>query len=66
MTKAGIVLDFDKKEEELHIQGHKHEGSQSEFESKSIAELKDMLNAAIANEDYEKAALIKNAIEARK
>ena len=61
IEKAGIVIDFDKQEEE---EKQKTE-SQSDniYAGKSINELKELLQQAIDAEDYEKAAIIKNVMK---
>ena len=77
MNKAGIVLDFDK--ESGQLEGEEKEPfsneeisdspdeikSSLEYSSLDIEELKKMLSEAVANEDYEKASLIKNEIDKR-
>ena len=75
ISKAGIVLDFDKEasgasndedSEDVSASRPKktsHESSQ--FQTYSLEELKKMMDEAIANENYEKASALKNEIERR-
>ncbi|WP_430811531.1 MULTISPECIES: bifunctional nuclease domain-containing protein [unclassified Carboxylicivirga] len=68
IEKAGIVLDFDKKEEEGPVSSNEPGESSSSatpYKTKTIAELKDMLQAAIQAEDYETASKIRDEINRR-
>ncbi|MBE0654755.1 MAG: bifunctional nuclease family protein [Bacteroidales bacterium] len=76
ITKAGIVLDFDKEssgssaggEEVEEITGHKEKKTRTdpdEFRSFSIEDLKRLMDEAIRNENYERASALKNEIERR-
>jgi bifunctional DNase/RNase len=76
ITKAGIVLDFDKEstgpsgsgddadETTAHTE-KKTRTDPDEFRSLSIDDLKRMMDEAIGNENYEKASALKNEIERR-
>ena len=68
IQKAGIVLDFDKKDEGHAITPvepvEKAEGS-SQYKTKTIDELKALLDEAIKSEDYEKASKIRDEINRR-
>lgn len=77
ISKAGIVLDFDKdvssgpEDIESGIKEEKEgksSGSKSSEELKSLTsdELKKMLEEAIGNEDYERASHIRDEIQRRK
>jgi bifunctional DNase/RNase len=74
ISKAGIVLDFDK---ETATQSEPHEPekapspstthySTAEFKAYSLEELNEILDEAIANEDYERASKIRDEINLRK
>ncbi|OQX80446.1 MAG: hypothetical protein B6D61_01995 [Bacteroidetes bacterium 4484_249] len=63
MSAAGIVVDDTKKEEE---KPKKDKAKENIFENSTIAELKDMLQKSIENEDYEKASKIRDEINRRK
>jgi len=78
VEKAGIVLDFEKgnefenpdippPEKDIDIQSEdpKKEAIQSNLSSHSMEELRAMLANAVANEDYEKASLIRDEINRR-
>lgn len=67
IKKAGIVLDFDKKEESQQPPGKPESKptTTEKFKSKSIAELKRLLQEAIEGEDYEKASEIRDEINSR-
>ncbi|MCF8378594.1 MAG: bifunctional nuclease family protein [Bacteroidales bacterium] len=73
INKAGIVLDFDKEgekpgsseENDFDDETSTESSYSEEYKSLNIAELKEMLSEAVANEDYEKAALIKNELDKR-
>ena len=64
IDKAGIVLDFDKKEEEdkatLTVRP-----SSTKYNTKTIEELKKLLQEAIEDEDYERASGIRDEINSR-
>ncbi len=65
MDKAGIVLDFDKDEDEsleIEVKGPK---SSKEYTGSSLEELKAMLDDAVKKEDYEKASRIRDEIKLR-
>jgi len=65
MDKAGIVLDFDKDEDEsLEIEVKEHK-SAKEYTGNSLEELNAMLDDAIKKEDYEKASRIRDEIKLR-
>lgn len=70
MEKAGIVLDFGDQEEtekeEKKVHEEKAQKSKSPLEDKTMKELTDLLNDAVAKENYEKASEIKAEIERRK
>ncbi len=68
IEKAGIVLDFDKKEEGHSItpvEPSEGKSAGSKYKAKTIAELKKMLDEAIMAEDYEKASKIRDEINRR-
>jgi len=63
MAKAGIVLDLEKDLENDKKTPHR---KGNDLDSYSVAELHDLLNSAIADEDYERASLIRDEINNRK
>ncbi len=67
IAAAGIVLDFDKKEEddEKPLSSAKRTNPDAGYTTKTTAELQELLNEAIAEEDYEKASKIRDIIKER-
>lgn len=67
IEKAGIVLDFDKKEEGgiTPVERPESKAASAKYQSKTIAELKKMLEEAIMAEDYERASKIRDEINRR-
>jgi bifunctional DNase/RNase len=65
MDKAGIVLDFDKDEEESLEIEVKEQKTSKEYAGSSVEELKAMLDDAVKKEDYEKASRIRDEIKMR-
>jgi len=68
IEKAGIVLDFDNKDEGhaiTPVEPKTSEGSSKRYKSKTLEELQQMLQEAIMNEDYEKASKIRDEINLR-
>ncbi len=75
ITKAGIVLDFDKetgnmeeKKDPVEKKSTKKSGysyGSREYSKYGVEELKKMMEKAISEEDYEKASMIKEEIERR-
>lgn len=75
ISKAGIVLDFDKESAEASEDIPKEPpqedfketptASKEDYGSLSVEELKKMMDEAIKNEDYEKASALKNEIDKR-
>ncbi len=67
IEKAGIVLDFDKKDEGGITPMEKSESKSvsAKYQSKTVEELKKMLEEAIMAEDYEKASKIRDEINRR-
>jgi len=66
IEKAGIVLDFDNKDEGHAITpAESKPGGTKHYDSKSLDELEKMLQEAIMNEDYEKASKIRDEINQR-
>jgi bifunctional DNase/RNase len=67
IEKAGIVLDFDKKDEGgiTPVERSESKSVSTKYQSKTIAELKKMLEEAIMSEDYEKASKIRDEINRR-
>lgn len=64
IDKAGIVLDFDKKEEEDKAT-LKTRPDSTQYSTKTIEELNQLLQEAIENEDYERASDIRDEINSR-
>jgi uncharacterized protein len=75
LKKAGIILDFEKESavqppaeqnvptRSIHVQDSTFT---DELKNNNLQELKDLLNEAISEEDYEKASLIRDEINRRK
>lgn len=67
MTAAGILIEDEKEENESTLKTKKNtENTQSAYKGIEIAELKEMLQSAIENEEYEKASQIRDEINKRK
>jgi bifunctional DNase/RNase len=70
MEKAGIVLDFDDQDESQPSEEKDKKTSakkaKSPLEDKPLEELNDLLNEAVAHENYEKASEIRDEIKRRK
>ena len=64
IDKAGIVLDFDKKEEEEKATLTARPDS-TKYSSKTVDDLKKLLQEAIEDEDYERASNIRDEINSR-
>lgn len=64
MEAAGVVLEGDAKGEEKMVK--KAKPKKQSYETMSVAELNGVLNELIDNEDYEKAARIRDEINKRK
>ncbi len=69
LAKAGIILDFGDPKEASASEGKKGKvqsrSSAHAFSSKTLEELKVMLNEAVENENYEKASEIRDEIKKR-
>jgi len=75
ITKAGIVLDFDKESPEPEEEKRKERpadykkksspADKTDYSSISLDDLKKLLDDAIANENYEKASALKEEIDRR-
>jgi bifunctional DNase/RNase len=74
LKKAGIILDFEKESavqasgdptppKNIHVQDTSF---MDELKNNNLQELKELLNEAITEEDYEKASLIRDEINKRK
>jgi bifunctional DNase/RNase len=75
LRKAGIILDFEKESNlgeppEKTAPAHNYPAEDKAFDEElqriNIAELQDLLNEAVKNEDYEKASKIRDEIKRRK
>ncbi len=67
MTAAGILIGDEKKEMKTSkLKNENATFSQTEYTDYGIPELKEMLQEAIENEDYEKASQIRDEINKRK
>ncbi len=70
LQKAGIVLDFDEEEEaapsEKKEKKEPSAKSPNQLADKTVQELKDQLNKAVSQENYEKASEIRDEIKRRK
>jgi hypothetical protein len=66
LKKAGIVLDLELDSGEQHRPLEKTNRPRSEYENYTLAELNDLLNDAINNEDYERASKVRDEIRRRK
>lgn len=66
MAQAGIILEEDSEEPELTGSEEKQTEASEDYSIYSLAELNEMLQNAIENEDYEKASLIRDEIQKRK
>ena len=73
LDKAGIYLQINPEEEDKKIQGKENEPLEIEIEkdntnalqSKTLSELKSLLQEAVNNEDYEMAAKVRDEISKR-
>ena len=69
LRKAGIVLEIE--DEHSHVRNYINDddetnpGEPSTYSQYSLTELKEMLNEAIQNEDYEKASVIRDEMKRR-
>lgn len=73
MNRAGIKLDMEKeshdptqKKDYVDDIVEKHEEHNEEFKGMELSELKDILEEAIRNENYERASMIRDEINRRK
>jgi bifunctional DNase/RNase len=67
LQKAGIVLEVDDRGFSAGQEKSKNKGAEkTEYKNYTVAELNEMLNEAVANEDYEKASTIRDEISKRK
>jgi bifunctional DNase/RNase len=74
LEKAGMILDEEKggkpivaeEEEDEAQEVQKHETINNPLEAATLKELNDMMQSAVANEDYELAARIRDEIDKRK
>ncbi|NLB85429.1 MAG: bifunctional nuclease family protein [Bacteroidales bacterium] len=66
VQKTGITLNFSEEKEEISkFEEETLIEKPSEYESMTTAKLKTLMNKAIANEDYEKASLIRDVLKKR-
>ena len=72
LEKAGIIMEFDESGD-LHENGvsdtnksQKSSEAQTRYTDYSLEELKELLNEAISDEDYEKASKIRDEINRKK
>jgi len=66
MSAAGIIVDDDKKDEGKKESTVKKEKTKSSFSQSTTTELKEMLQKAIDQEDYEQASKVRDEINKRK
>lgn len=70
LSKTGIILNFDKQEEEKSSKKEKKTADVQEaddpYASYSLEELEEMIHKHIENEEYEKASVIRDEINKRK
>lgn len=66
LDKAGIVMDSEGENPVEFEDRSSGSGSKSEFESYNESELKEMLNEAVNNENYERASKIRDELNRRK
>ena len=66
LKKAGIIIKIEKNVEEKSLINDLFENKKIEINKKSLEELKELLNSAINDEDYESAAKIRDEISKRK
>jgi bifunctional DNase/RNase len=66
MAKAGIEVDEKKAPEGKQEKVKKEKPRETSFEQHNLEELKDMLKKAVANEEYEKASVLRDEINKRK
>ncbi|WP_339734246.1 bifunctional nuclease family protein [uncultured Sunxiuqinia sp.] len=66
LEKAGIVMDTEGENPVEFEDRSSESGSRSEFESYTENELKEMLNEAVSNENYERASKIRDELNRRK
>ena len=66
LKKAGIIIKIEKSAEEKSLIKDLFEDEQIKTKKKTVEELKDLLNSAINDEDYESAAKIRDEISKRK
>ena len=62
----GIIIKIEKNVEEKSLINDLFEDKKTEINKKSLEELKELLNSAINDEDYESAAKIRDEISKRK
>jgi hypothetical protein len=66
LKKAGIIIKIEKEVEEKSLINDLFEDKKIETKKKSLEELKELLNSAINDENYESAAKIRDEISKRK
>jgi bifunctional DNase/RNase len=73
INRAGIKLDVDKESKEEDDQPdvfeeleEKHEEHREDYKSLEMPELKELLDEAVRNEDYERASMIRDELNRRK